>query len=136
MGEQFVLTYSWSDGQSGKHTCNTRADAETLRRQMVAHAASTGKKVTIGIARQPQPGGHQAPGLAARPTGSHKPSGAFVAGIIAIVAVILIVANMGGQDSEPYAPTTPKNREECERAYEGVGDGTVDWRGICPVMHP
>ncbi|MEV8591225.1 hypothetical protein AB0424_30210 [Streptomyces sp. NPDC051180] len=133
MTQQVVLRYVWGDGTSGQHTCNNRADAEKLRRSIVAHAASTKKKVSIDITSV-DPSNLALPPAApqAQPLAARKPH-VFIAALVFVVLAVAI--GVSSNDSEPR-PTTPQNREECERAYEGVGDGTVDWRGICPVMRP
>ncbi|MFI9005193.1 hypothetical protein [Streptomyces sp. NPDC053541] len=133
MTQKVVLRYVWGDGTSGQHTCNNRADAEKLRRSIVAQAASTKKKVSIDITSVDP--SHLALPQAApqlRPLTARKPQ-AFIAALVFVILAVVI--GLSSSDSEPL-PTAPQNREECERAYEGVGDGTVDWRGLCPVMFP
>lgn len=50
-------------------------------------------------------------------------------GCLAIVLfIILMTAITGGGDSGGGS-----SRDDCRSSYEGVGDGTVDWRGICDV---
>ncbi|MFE1267187.1 hypothetical protein [Streptomyces sp. NPDC058757] len=134
MTQQVVLKYVWEDGTSGQHTCNNRADAERLRQSIVSHAASTKKKVSIDITGV-GPSNLTPPSSApqAQPLAAGRPH--LLLAVLVFVVLAVAIAVSSGNDSDPR-PTKPQNREECERAYEGVGDGTVDWRGICPAMHP
>ncbi|MFD9411556.1 hypothetical protein ACFWBN_31660 [Streptomyces sp. NPDC059989] len=48
--------------------------------------------------------------------------------IIRLMVLGGILAAVDGSDSSPSS-----SRDDCRSRYTGVGDGTVDWRGICDV---
>ncbi|MDQ1027513.1 hypothetical protein QF035_005095 [Streptomyces umbrinus] len=53
---------------------------------------------------------------------------------VSIVVVALLVAAVGYGTSSGSDPSNPpEDLDTCRESYEGVGDGTVDWRGMCDV---
>lgn len=57
---------------------------------------------------------------------------------LALWASVVTIAVLGsiGYASDETGSDTPTDREECEQAYSQVGDGTVDWSGVCAYEHP
>ncbi|WP_404955198.1 hypothetical protein [Streptomyces sp. 147326] len=58
-------------------------------------------------------------------------------GCLFIILIIMLVGALSG-DPEPHyrhGPDDVQNgtvsREDCRNDWKDVGDGTVDWRGIC-----
>ena len=56
----------------------------------------------------------------------------------ASVVAIAVLGSIGyaSDEADSDAPTDREECEECEQAYSQVGDGTVDWRGVCGYEHP
>ncbi|GGL14403.1 hypothetical protein GCM10010094_89070 [Streptomyces flaveus] len=50
---------------------------------------------------------------------------------IAVVALVAAVGYGAGSGSDSSNPR--EDRDTCRESYEGVGDDTVDWRGMCDV---
>lgn len=158
----FVVTWTREDGSTAPHTYKTLEEAEVTRARVLRKAEREGRTVTVLIEtlreeanrvrreretslaaakrsapRSPQPsapsprGGRQKTTL--QQWAAQNPIRALALWVFVVGGGIL--ASVGYSSDEP-APRTPQNREECERAYEDVGDGTVDWRGACILQSP